>query len=52
MSQGNVKLVRDMRDAFIAGNLERALSGLDDEVVWHGAIGGLVRAVSRMVTTR
>src|SRR5947209_16767587 len=30
-----------MCDAFLAGDLEVALNGLDHEVVWHGTIGGL-----------
>lgn len=41
MSQENVEFVRDMCEAFVAGDFERALSGLDAEVVWHGTIGGL-----------
>ena len=41
MSQENVKFVKDMCEAFVAGDLERALSGLDAQVVWHGTIGGL-----------
>jgi ketosteroid isomerase-like protein len=41
MSQENVDVVKGMLDAFVAGNLELALEVLDDEVVWHGTIGGL-----------
>ena len=41
MSQENVDVVRGMLDAFLAGNFELALGVLDDEVVWHGTIGGL-----------
>jgi ketosteroid isomerase-like protein len=41
MSQENVAVVKRMLDAFVAGNFELALEVLDDEVVWHGTIGGL-----------
>jgi ketosteroid isomerase-like protein len=41
MSQENVELVRKMCEAFIAGDVERALAVLDHEVEWHGTIGGL-----------
>jgi ketosteroid isomerase-like protein len=41
MSRENVDLVREMCEAFIAGDVVRALGGLDDDVVWHGTIGGL-----------
>jgi ketosteroid isomerase-like protein len=41
MSQENVEAVKRMLDAFVAGNFELALEVLDDEVIWHGTIGGL-----------
>ncbi|MHB8234388.1 MAG: nuclear transport factor 2 family protein [Solirubrobacteraceae bacterium] len=41
MSQENVELVRDLCDSFVAGDLETALGGLDDDIVWHGTVGGL-----------
>jgi ketosteroid isomerase-like protein len=41
MSQENVELVRGMCEAFVAGDVERALAVLDQEVAWHGTIGGL-----------
>jgi hypothetical protein len=30
-----------MCDAFVAGDIARALNGLAHEVVWHGTLGGL-----------
>ncbi len=41
MSQENVEILRGMCDAFIVGDAATALAGLDDEVEWHGTIGGL-----------
>jgi ketosteroid isomerase-like protein len=41
MSQENLELVKRMVDAFLEGDAEAALTVLDDEVVWHGTIGGL-----------
>jgi ketosteroid isomerase-like protein len=41
VSEENVEIVREMCDAFVAGNFELALDGLDDGVVWRGTIGGL-----------
>ena len=41
MSLENVELVRRMCDAFVVGELERALDVLDPEVEWRGTIGGL-----------
>jgi ketosteroid isomerase-like protein len=41
MSQENVELVKAMCSAFIAGDFALALGGLDEDVVWHGTVGGL-----------
>lgn len=41
MSQENVDLVRDMCEAFVAGDIAKAMDGLAADVVWHGTIGGL-----------
>jgi ketosteroid isomerase-like protein len=41
VSQENVDVVKGVVDAFLAGNVALALGTLDDEVVWHGTIGGL-----------
>src|SRR5690349_4974583 len=41
MSQENVDLVREMCEAFLAGNLLGSLETLHPDVVWHGTIGGL-----------
>ena len=41
MSRENVDLVRDMCEAFLAGNLLGSLETLHPDVVWHGTIGGL-----------
>jgi len=41
MSQENVEVVKRLCDAFLAGNIEQALGGLDRDVEWRGTIGGL-----------
>jgi ketosteroid isomerase-like protein len=41
MSQENVDIVRRSVEAFLAGDIESALSYLHPEVQWHGTIGGL-----------
>ena len=41
MPEKNVEVVERMTGAFLAGDVTTALEVLDDEVVWHGTIGGL-----------
>ncbi len=41
MSEQNVALMRAMQDAFLAGDIETALEGLDPEIEWHATVGGI-----------
>jgi ketosteroid isomerase-like protein len=41
MSQENVEIVRAANEAFLAGDIERALDALDPEIEWHATVGGL-----------
>jgi ketosteroid isomerase-like protein len=41
VSQENVEIVRRMCDAYISGDVARALNSLDRKVEWRGTIGGL-----------
>jgi ketosteroid isomerase-like protein len=41
MSQENVEVVREMCESFVAGQIERALELLDEDVEWRGTVGGL-----------
>ena len=41
MSQENVEVVRQMCEAFLAGDLAAALGVLHPDVTWHGTIGGI-----------
>ena len=41
MSEENVALMRAMQDAFLAGDIETALGGLDPEIEWHATVGGI-----------
>jgi ketosteroid isomerase-like protein len=41
MSQENVELVRRSCEAFVAGDVETAMSALDPQIEWHATVGGI-----------
>ncbi len=41
MSQENVEVVRAANEAFLSGDVERALAALDPEIEWHATVGGI-----------
>jgi hypothetical protein len=52
MSRENVEVVRVANEAFLAGNVEKALDALDPEVEWHATVGGVDEGASTGVATR
>jgi ketosteroid isomerase-like protein len=41
MSQENVEVVRTANEAFLAGDVEKALAALDPGIEWHATVGGI-----------
>jgi ketosteroid isomerase-like protein len=41
MSQENVEVVRSANEAFLAGDVEKALAALDPGIEWHATVGGI-----------
>ena len=41
MSEENVEVVRAANEAFLAGDIERALDALDPKIEWHATVGGI-----------
>ena len=41
MSQENIDVVRGANEAFLAGDLEKALDALDSQIEWHATVGGI-----------
>ena len=41
MSQEKVEIVRAANDAFLAGDIEKALDALHPDIEWHATVGGI-----------
>jgi ketosteroid isomerase-like protein len=41
MSQENVEVVRSANEAFLTGDVEKALAALDPGIEWHATVGGI-----------
>jgi ketosteroid isomerase-like protein len=41
MSHENVDVVRAANEAFLAGDIEKALNALDPQIEWHATVGGI-----------
>jgi ketosteroid isomerase-like protein len=41
VSSEKVEVMRRLQEAFIGGDIETAIAGLDPEIEWHATVGGL-----------